>query len=72
VQTTHKIAGASAGGFASYLTSESDRGDYYAGHEDSEGEVAGEGRPAGVGQSRWHGSAELLAGLGLSAEGPVE
>jgi conjugative relaxase-like TrwC/TraI family protein len=71
VQTTHKIAGASAGGFASYLTSESDRGDYYAGHEDSDGGVAGEGG-AGVGQSRWHGSAELLAGLGLSADGPVE
>jgi conjugative relaxase-like TrwC/TraI family protein len=71
VQTTHKIAGTSAGGFATYLTSESDRGDYYAGHEDTDGGVAGEGG-AGVGQSRWHGSPELLAGLGLSADGPVE
>ena len=70
MQTTHKIAGTSASGFASYLTSESGRGDYYAGHEESAGEDAG-GGPAGVGQSRWHGSPELLAGLGLPAEGGV-
>jgi conjugative relaxase-like TrwC/TraI family protein len=70
VQTTHKIAGTSAGGFASYLTSESGRGDYYAGHEESAEEGGGE-RPAGVGQSRWHGSPELLAELGLSGEAAV-
>ncbi|MGP0101918.1 MAG: MobF family relaxase [Solirubrobacteraceae bacterium] len=70
MQTTHKIAGAAAEGFASYLTSESGRGDYYAGHEDRDGAGAG-GGVAGVGQSRWHGSPELLATLGLSAEGPV-
>jgi conjugative relaxase-like TrwC/TraI family protein len=70
VQTTHKIAGPSAAGFAKYLTSESGRGDYYAGHEDSDGDGP-EGGVAGVGQSRWHGSPQLLAGLGLSAEGPV-
>ena len=67
MQTTHKIAGTSASGFASYLTSESARGDYYAGHEESTSEVA-DGSAAGVGQSRWHGSPELLAELGLSAE----
>jgi conjugative relaxase-like TrwC/TraI family protein len=66
VQTTHKIGGGSAAGFASYLTSESGRGDYYAGHEEGESEG-----PVGVGQSRWHGSPRLLAGLGLSAQGPV-
>jgi conjugative relaxase-like TrwC/TraI family protein len=71
VQTTHKIAGASADGFASYLTSESDRGDYYAGHEDTGG-GGGEEAAAGVGQSRWHGSAGLLAGLGVPVEGGVE
>jgi conjugative relaxase-like TrwC/TraI family protein len=70
VQTTHKIAGTSAEGFASYLTSESGRGDYYAGHEDSDGGGAGR-EAAEEGQSRWHGAPELLAGLGLSAEGPV-
>jgi conjugative relaxase-like TrwC/TraI family protein len=66
VQTTHKIAGGSATGFATYLTSESGRGDYYAGHEEGDSEAQ-----AGLGQSRWHGSPQLLAGLGLSAEGPV-
>src|SRR6202171_1172730 len=70
MQTTHKIAGTSAGGYASYMTSESDRGDYYAGHEGSDGEGSGE-IGAGEGQSRWHGSPLLLSGLGLSADGPV-
>jgi conjugative relaxase-like TrwC/TraI family protein len=70
VQTTHKIGGSSASGFASYLTSESGRGDYYAGHEDSDGDGQ-EGGVSGVGQSHWHGSPELLASLGLSARAPV-
>jgi conjugative relaxase-like TrwC/TraI family protein len=70
VQTTHKISGTSASGFASYLTSESGRGDYYAGHEQSDGEDV-DGVVAGVGQSRWHGSRELLGGLGLAADAPV-
>lgn len=70
VQTTHKISGTSASGFASYLTSESGRGDYYAGHESGDGEDA-DGAVAGVRQSRWHGSPDLLAGLGLAASAPV-
>ena len=60
MQTTHKIEGDSADDYATYLTSESNRGDYYAGHD-------GADEP-----SRWHGSAELLASLELSAEGRVE
>ena len=67
MQTTHKIAGTSAAGFASYLTSESGRGDYYAGHGESDGEDG----VSGLGQSRWHGSQQLLADLGVSAEGLV-
>ena len=70
VQTTHKIAATSAEGFADYLTSESGRGDYYAGHEDSDSDGA-DGGAAGVGQSRWHGSPALLAELGLPPEGRV-
>jgi conjugative relaxase-like TrwC/TraI family protein len=70
VQTTHKIGPTSAAGFATYLTSESGRGDYYAGHEDSDSDGP-DGGLAGVGQSRWHGSPDLLAGLGLSGKGPV-
>jgi conjugative relaxase-like TrwC/TraI family protein len=70
VQTTHKIGGVAAAGFADYLTSESGRGDYYAGHEDSDSD-SGDGGVAGVGQSRWHGSPGLLAGLGLAAGAPV-
>ena len=71
VQTTHKIAGTSATGYATYLTSESDRGDYYipAGEEDERG---GDGGAAGGMQSRWHGSHELLTKLGLSPSGPVQ
>jgi conjugative relaxase-like TrwC/TraI family protein len=70
VQTTSKIAGPSATGYAGYMTSESGRGDYYAGHEEDEG--GGGVAVATVGQSRWHGSPELLAELGLSQDGPVE
>jgi conjugative relaxase-like TrwC/TraI family protein len=60
VQSTHKIAGDDAEGFADYLTSVSSRGDYYL-----------DGDQAGA-EGRWHGSASALGGLGLSAERPVE
>jgi conjugative relaxase-like TrwC/TraI family protein len=60
VQTTHKIPGASASRYANYLTSTSQRGDYYA-RDGTEEPVP----------SRWHGSPQLLRSLGLSAEGPV-
>lgn len=63
MQSTHKIAGKDAGGYATYLTSESERGDYYIDPQDEEGEgAAGE----------WHGSPSVLASLGLSADRPVE
>ncbi|HEY3865338.1 MAG TPA: MobF family relaxase [Solirubrobacteraceae bacterium] len=71
MQTTHKIAGASASGYAAYLTSASDRGDYYL---TSAGTTSGEGEDGGAGggaQSRWHGSPPLLDRLGLSLGGPV-
>jgi conjugative relaxase-like TrwC/TraI family protein len=69
VQTTHKIAGNSATGYAAYLTSASDRGDYYL---TSAGASGGDGADGGGGvQSRWHGSPELLDSLGLSRDGPV-
>jgi conjugative relaxase-like TrwC/TraI family protein len=69
VQTTHKIAGNSAVGYAAYLTSSSDRGDYYL---TSAGASGGDGADDGGGvQSRWHGSPELLDSLGLSPDGPV-
>jgi conjugative relaxase-like TrwC/TraI family protein len=71
VQTTHKIAGASATGYATYLTSESDRGDYYipAGEED---EAGTDGGVVDGPQGRWHGSPELLTRLGLSQNEPVQ
>jgi len=65
MQTTHKIAGASADAYAVYLTSASDRGDYYTGGE------GGDDGGAVMAQSRWHGSPELLAELGLSPGAPV-
>jgi hypothetical protein len=68
VQTTHKIEGDSADDYATYLTSESNRGDYYAGHDET-GDGDGEG--GGAAPSRWYGSPELLASLGLSEEGRV-
>jgi len=61
MQTTHKIPGDGAAGFAAYLTSTPARGDYYLG-EDGEAEC-----PAG----RWHGSPSTLRALGIDAEGPV-
>ena len=62
MQTTHKISGDAAAGYAAYVTSVSDRGDYYA---------SGDGSTA-MTPSRWHGSPALLAELGLSADAPVE
>ncbi len=67
MQTTHKISGDSAAGYAAYLTSSSDRGDYYTrggGHAPDDGVV--------LAPSRWHGSPALLATLGLSADAAVE
>ena len=63
MQTTHKISGSSAAGYAAYVTSLSDRGDYYT--------ASGEGEPALLAASRWHGSPVLLAQLGLSREREV-
>jgi hypothetical protein len=71
MQTTHKIGGGSVGGYTAYLTSASDRGDYYttnAGAESGEEGQEDTGRTAG----RWHGSPELLARLGLSPGQPVQ
>jgi len=65
MQTTHKISGDAAAGYAEYLTSTSSRGDYYTGDADGDG---GEG---GRAPSGWHGSPALLASLGLSPEGQV-
>jgi conjugative relaxase-like TrwC/TraI family protein len=59
VQSTHKIAGSAAAGFAAYLTTSASRGDYYAG-----GELEGDG---GV----WHGSPGALGELGLDPTRPV-
>jgi len=53
VQSTHKISGSAAAGFADYLTASARRGDYYVG-----GELEGEG-------GAWHGSPEALGELGL-------
>jgi hypothetical protein len=64
MQTTHKISGSSATDYAAYITSASDRGDYYT--------TSGEGDPQLIAPSRWHGSPALLAQLGLSAEDPVK
>ncbi len=53
MQSTHKISGSAAAGFAAYLTASANRGDYYVG-----GELEGEG-------GTWHGSPDALAELGL-------
>jgi hypothetical protein len=63
MQTTHKISGSSATGYAAYVTSASDRGDYYTPTDDGEQPL--------LTPSRWHGSPALLARLGLSAAHPV-
>jgi len=67
MQTTHKITGDSATGYAAYVTSASDRGDYYTASAEKE-----TGGGTAMAPSRWHGSPALLADLGLSADGPVE
>jgi conjugative relaxase-like TrwC/TraI family protein len=64
MQTTHKISGGSATGYAAYVTSSSDRGDYYTPTDDGEQPL--------LTPSRWHGSPALLAQLGLSADRPVK
>jgi conjugative relaxase-like TrwC/TraI family protein len=71
MQTTHKIGGGAVDGYTAYLTSASDRGDYYttnAGAESGEEGYEDADRAAG----RWHGSPELLARLGLSPKEPVK
>jgi len=61
VQSTHKISGDAAAGFAAYLTAgPASRGDYYAG-----GGADGEA-------GRWHGSPRALDDLGLERGGRVE
>ncbi len=60
MQSTHKISGDVASGFAEYLTDSRGRGDYYVGGE-ADGELG-----------RWQGSPEALGKLGLTAGGPVE
>jgi conjugative relaxase-like TrwC/TraI family protein len=67
MQTTHKISGDSAVGYATYVTSTSQRGDYYAGEGEGDGSTTTTLSP-----SRWHGSPHLLAELGLRIDGPVE
>src|ERR1700722_18279789 len=56
MQTTHKVQGSDAGKYATYLTSTSERGDYYIDPADESGDgAAGE----------WHGNPAVLASLGL-------
>jgi conjugative relaxase-like TrwC/TraI family protein len=63
MQTTHKVQGSDAGKYASYLTSTSERGDYYIDPADESGEgAAGE----------WHGNPAVLASLGISLEMVVQ
>jgi conjugative relaxase-like TrwC/TraI family protein len=60
MQSTHKISGDAAGGFAAYLTESRGRGDYYVGGE-ADGELG-----------RWQGSPEALGALGLAPAAAVE
>ncbi len=63
MQTTHKVQGEDADKYATYLTSTSERGDYYVDPEDESGEgAAGE----------WHGHPNVLASLGLSPDATVQ
>jgi conjugative relaxase-like TrwC/TraI family protein len=59
MQSTHKISGDAASGFAAYLTEARGRGDYYVG-----GEADGEA-------GRWHGSPQALGALGLKPDAVV-
>jgi conjugative relaxase-like TrwC/TraI family protein len=59
MQSTHKISGDAASGFAAYLTQSRGRGDYYVG-----GEADGE-------MGRWQGSPQALGALGLAPGGVV-
>jgi conjugative relaxase-like TrwC/TraI family protein len=59
MQSTHKISGDAASGFAAYLTEARGRGDYYVG-----GEADGEA-------GRWQGSPEALKALGLAPDAVV-
>jgi conjugative relaxase-like TrwC/TraI family protein len=63
MQTTHKIPGSSATRYAEYLTSTSNRADYYT----SDGKLD----PNLEVPSQWHGSAKVLKDLGLSADESV-
>src|SRR5947209_2521754 len=65
MQTTHKISGDAAVGYVAYVTSVSDRGDYYTPGDESSGSTA-------MTPSRWHGSPGLLRELGLSPDAPVQ
>jgi conjugative relaxase-like TrwC/TraI family protein len=69
MQTTHKISGDAAAGYAEYLTSASSRGDYYT--AGSEGDGAERGADGAQSQSRWHGSPSMLAQFGLDGQGHV-
>jgi len=60
MQSTHKISGDAAGGFATYVTDSRGRGDYYVG-----GEADGE-------TGRWQGSPAALRSLGLEPGAKVE
>jgi TrwC relaxase len=64
VQTTHKISGDSAAGYAAYLTSSSSRGDYYT--------ADGESDEQSIPPSRWHASPATLDALGLTADAQVK
>ncbi len=59
MQTTHKVQGSDADKYATYLTSTSERGDYYIDPADESGDgAAGE----------WHGNPTVLASLSLSPD----
>jgi conjugative relaxase-like TrwC/TraI family protein len=59
VQTTHKIEASSATSYAEYLTSTTNRAEYYT----SDGKID----PSLVVPSKWHGSERVLKELGLTS-----
>ncbi len=63
MQTTHKVQGSDAGKYATYLTSTSERGDYYIDPADETGEGA---------TGEWHGNPAVLASLGISPDSVVQ